>query len=592
MLKYNHLLTQETQMLNLSKLKDLQKSYEDDALSAAISSIESVLPTRNDNQVVANTPEVQATKKPLMSKLHGQVFPVAQWAQTGGKHLFDAIAAVDSNGRRNRLGEVLTDSKHKGTRAVSSYGLKPIDIYDLAINNKDLRESDLGKTIVHLRSHFKNLEDFGRAINKLTSEPGIDDLLMQHHMESLMQRLKRYGGGDIEPKKKFEALVFAHKYGPFVAGIAVKLNKDINSVDRSGYVKKVLENMVDETESCRIAMHNRHSYYNLNQNSLPQMKVQDSSALEGDELKKSKAGNLLSYIAAGGALLGAAPYAGRIAHTIHRMSTPPVGVEGHPYSGGTARPSTGFSLPSFSVPDLPGKFLEATPEPDYEPEYKPRDEIRPIGGSLKHSTWFNSPNYSFVDKIAAVESSGHKNRIHPLITDPTSGHHGMRAVSSYGIMPNTALTLTRTHKELGNSPLGKKILNVHSAYGHNKALFGSKINELTSNQDNDDLLMHYQLEDLSSSAEKLGFKPGTKEHEHAMAYGHYYGTGKGGNKFKGLSGAVSAGGPSGIHKFDHHKYVRGSFNKHHSHHTSKIGQASHQFRTNRHAKGEENEQKQ
>jgi hypothetical protein len=575
MLKYNHLLTQETPMLNLSRLKDLQKSYEDDALSAAISSIESTIPFPSNSQAVTQTPEVQATKKPLMSKLHGQVFPVAQWAQTGGKHLFDAIAAVDSNGRRNRLGEVLTDSKHKGTRSVSSYGLKPIDIYDLAVNNKDLRESDLGKTILHLRSHFKNPEDFGRAVNKLTSEPGIDDLLMQHHMESLMQRLKRYGGGDIDPKKKFEALVFAHKYGPFVAGIAVKLNKDINSVDRSGYVKKVLDNMVNETESCRISMHNRHSYYNLNQNSLPQMKVQDSSVLDGDELKKSKVGNLLSYIAAGGALLGAAPYAGRIAHTIHRMSTPPVGVEGHGYYS----PSNYGSTYS-EVPDLPGKFSEATPEPETEPEYKPRVEKKPLRGLTSNSHWFNSPNYSFVDKIAAIESGGHKNRIHQLITEPSSGHHGMRAVSSYGIMPNTALALVRTHSELNESPLGQKILATHAKYGHNKAVFGAKMNEITNDQKNDDMLMHYQLEDLSSAAENLGFKPGTKEHEHAMAYGHYYGTGKGGNKFKGLSGAVSAGGPSGIYKFDHHGYVKDAFSGHSSWHTSKAGQSAHQYRQN------------
>jgi hypothetical protein len=578
-------------MLNMTRLKNLQKSYEDDTLSAVISSMESIFPTSSGNQVASNTPEVQATKKPLMSKLHGQVFPIAQWAQTGGKHPFDAIAAVESNGRQNRLGGVLTDKKHQGTRSVSSYGLKPIDIYDMAINNDSLRESDLGKTIIHLRSHFQAPADFGRAVNRLTQEPGIDDLLMQFHMEDLLKKINRYNGKDLDPKKKFEALVFAHKYGPFIASVALKLNKDIGLIDRSGYVKKVLDNMIGETDQSRIAMHNRHSYYNLNQNSLPKMTVQDSSSSEGEELKKGKIGNLLGVGALGLAGMTAAP---SLLGAAKWAMSPPTGaglnaadnyakIRG--WKTGNEQPSS-YSSESHNYEDLPGKYTEATPEPEVEPEYKPKPETAPLQGNLRGSHWFNSPNYSFVDKLAAVESGGHRNRIHQIITEPSSSHLGMRAVSSYGIMPNTALALARNHEELGKTPLGQSILATYNQYGSDKAAFGKKINEITKNQENDDTLMHYQLEDLSGAATNAGFKPGTKEHEHAMAYGHYYGTGKGGNKFKGLAGAVSAGGASGIYKFDHHGYVKNDFSKHSSPHTSQSGQSAHQFRLKQYSSGE------
>jgi hypothetical protein len=575
-------------MLNMTRLKNLQKSYEDDTLSAAISSMESIFPTSCNNGAASETPEVQATKKPLMSKLHGQVFPIAQWAQTGGKHPFDAIAAVESNGRQNRLGGVLTDKKHQGTRSVSSYGLKPIDIYDMAVSNDSLRDSDLGKTIIHLRSHFQAPADFGRAVNRLTQEPGIDDLLMQFHMEDLLKKINGYNGKDLDPKKKFEALVFAHKYGPFIASVALRLNKDIGLIDRSGYVKKVLDNMVGETDQSRIAMHNRHSYYNLNQNSLPKMTVQDSSP-EGEELKKG----ITRKIATLGGIAGAAlspHWAAPVFDTLRYMSGPSVGSGSHVIENYGARhrmtntPSS-YESDTSSV-DLPGKHTEVTPEPEVEPEYKPKPETAPLQGNLRGSHWFNSPNYSFVDRLAAIESGGHRNRIHQIITEPSSAHLGMRAVSSYGIMPNTALALARSHKELGETPLGQNILATYNQYGSDKATFGEKINEITKNQENDDTLMHYQLEDLSSAATNAGFKPGTKEHEHAMAYGHYYGTGKGGNKFKGLAGAVSAGGASGIYKFDHHGYVKNDFSKHSSPHTSQSGQAAHQFRLKQYSQGE------
>lgn len=273
--------------IDFDKLRDLAKSVPDESFALHVANLERAI--SGDDSIeggsVVNTPEAYQTAKPTFTKLKGITFKVPAWALSGGKHVFDAMAAVDSNGRTERLGAEETDGEHAGTRYVSSFRLMPNKIYDIVLNNEELANTDFGRHILYLKHQYQNNEDFGRAINKLTDNQGFDDLLMFHEMENILSKIK---DKDLPVEKQMEALAFGHHYGPEALEEALP-SGDFQSRDTDGYLDKFFEHLNNNTEESSRAVHMRSTFYNQNPNDVVDMRVEEELDTEPESMELQKA---------------------------------------------------------------------------------------------------------------------------------------------------------------------------------------------------------------------------------------------------------------------------------------------------------------
>lgn len=121
--------------------------------------------------------------------------------------------------------------------------------------------------------------------------------------------------------------------------------------------------------------------------------------------------------------------------------------------------------------------------------------------------------------IAQLESSNGKFRNHPVVNSGIQ--RGTRAISSYGLMPNTVYEMAQKYKPFRDSPLGKQILQTQ---GNPEA-----INQITADSMNDDeaanALWQYQQAHLAKviPQDKL---------EEASVYAHRRGVSGALNHFK------------------------------------------------------------
>lgn len=147
------------------------------------------------------------------------------------------IAQLESSSGKFRNHPVVNSGVQKGTRAVSSYGLMPRTLYDLAQKNPDFQKSQLGQQI---------LETGGdpEAINKLTADTTNDDEAAAALWNSQQQKLSKV----VPPELLDDASVYAHRRG--VTG-AIKQYQSGKPFDEDPYVqnyKKRRKPDYDETQ--------------------------------------------------------------------------------------------------------------------------------------------------------------------------------------------------------------------------------------------------------------------------------------------------------------------------------------------------------
>lgn len=80
--------------------------------------------------------------------------------------------------------------------------------------------------------------------------------------------------------------------------------------------------------------------------------------------------------------------------------------------------------------------------------------------------------------LAEMESSGGKHREHPMVT--AGVNKGTRAVSSYGLMPNTVFEFTKRNKAFQQTPIGQAILATNGD--------PEGINSITQDEESDSLI--------------------------------------------------------------------------------------------------------
>lgn len=92
---------------------------------------------------------------------------------------------------------------------------------------------------------------------------------------------------------------------------------------------------------------------------------------------------------------------------------------------------------------------------------------------------FYDPYHKELESIAKIESAGHKNRIHDV--NNSGMHKGMRSVSSFGIMPITAVEIAQKHSVFKHTETAKQLRNL----GKNIQATHTDINKITENQELD-----------------------------------------------------------------------------------------------------------
>lgn len=137
------------------------------------------------------------------------------------------LAQLESSGGKNKIHNMQTSGLHKGTRAVSSYGLMPNTVAEFVRRNKQFQTTPTGQEVL------KALDN-PEAINKITEQQEHDDAIMRALVEEQNARLQKHIPEDADP----ELLnVYAHRRG--VAG-AIKAAKD-GSYKEDPYVRKYIE---------------------------------------------------------------------------------------------------------------------------------------------------------------------------------------------------------------------------------------------------------------------------------------------------------------------------------------------------------------
>jgi hypothetical protein len=165
--------------------------------------------------------DLEAQKQALL-KLSGQSKPFDPTEVMG------ALSTMESSGGQNRNHPTVESGVQSGTHAVSSYGLMPNTIYELANRNKDFQGTPEGQAILETNGNPEQ-------INKLTQDPQVDNLVMKHLLLDQDKRLAPiYEGSEVDPDV---ASVLAHRRG--VAG-AIKAIRN-NSALKDPYVQRYLQ---------------------------------------------------------------------------------------------------------------------------------------------------------------------------------------------------------------------------------------------------------------------------------------------------------------------------------------------------------------
>jgi len=139
----------------------------------------------------------------------------------------EVLAHLESSGGKNKLHAPQTSGIHKGTRAVSSYGLMPNTVKEFTLRNKEFQKTPTGQLIL------QNIDN-PEAINKITEQQEHDDAIMSALLNEQRNRISKYADESDDP----ELLnVFAHRRG--VSG-AIKAAKD-DSYYEDPYVKAYQE---------------------------------------------------------------------------------------------------------------------------------------------------------------------------------------------------------------------------------------------------------------------------------------------------------------------------------------------------------------
>lgn len=137
------------------------------------------------------------------------------------------LAMLESSGGKFRQHPVVESGIQQGTRAVSSYGLMPNTLFELAQKDRHFQHTPAGQQILQTGGDPEQ-------INQVTSDPKQDDVAAQALWDYNQKRLGKY----IPPEKLEEAGVYAHRRG--VSG-AINAYTQGKSLQDDPYVKQYLE---------------------------------------------------------------------------------------------------------------------------------------------------------------------------------------------------------------------------------------------------------------------------------------------------------------------------------------------------------------
>lgn len=139
------------------------------------------------------------------------------------KKKLQIISLLESSGGKNKKHAMQKSGIHKGTRAISSYGLMPNTVKEFVVRNKEFQKTPTGQLIL---KNINNPEE----INKITEQQEHDDAIMSALLKEQNKRISK----NVDPSDDLELLnVFAHRRG--VSG-AIKSAKDDSYYD-DPYVK-------------------------------------------------------------------------------------------------------------------------------------------------------------------------------------------------------------------------------------------------------------------------------------------------------------------------------------------------------------------
>lgn len=137
------------------------------------------------------------------------------------------LAQLESSGGKRREHALQKSGIHKGTRAISSYGLMPNTVAEFVKRNKKFQQTPTGQTLL-------GAIDDPSAINEITKDPAHDTEIMRALLQEQRKRITPYMDETDDP----ELLnVYAHRRG--VSG-AIKAAKD-DSYKEDPYVKAYIE---------------------------------------------------------------------------------------------------------------------------------------------------------------------------------------------------------------------------------------------------------------------------------------------------------------------------------------------------------------
>lgn len=120
--------------------------------------------------------------------------------------------------------------------------------------------------------------------------------------------------------------------------------------------------------------------------------------------------------------------------------------------------------------------------------------------------------------LSHLESSGGKNKVHKL--QKTGLHKNTRAVSSYGLMPNTVIEFVKRNKDFQSTPTGQALLNIINN--------PEEINKITQQQKHDDAIMSALIQEQNKRLQP--HLDETDDPELLNVYAHR----------RGVSGAINA----------------------------------------------------
>lgn len=163
-------------------------------------------------------------KKPLR-KPNKEVFPAfeSDWSTTEQCQ----FSWVESSGGTNRVHSVLKTGAHKGTRAVSSYGLMPLTVKEL-LKIKTFRNSKIGKLVAQAKNP--------KEINDITEKEKFDNYIFHVLRKNYKDRVK----SKVSSNHWYMVSVLAH-YKGVVGAIKYYKKYEYEGVLNHTYVKKFIK---------------------------------------------------------------------------------------------------------------------------------------------------------------------------------------------------------------------------------------------------------------------------------------------------------------------------------------------------------------